>query len=146
MCYKCNITDYHGISVKFIDLSILYFFIQFILTLFTFYLPITLRVSQKSTPVWRIIKQWSWVLFNQHLFVKTYAQLHFQHKNYVTIIVKLLYGTRSHRWVALWSLIMIGRHFYVQHVIAHRFSWNKCFIIYPTNAEKIMQHVTILHR
>ena len=26
------------------------------------------------------------------------------------------------------------------------FSWNKCFIIHQTNAEKMMQHAAILHR
>ena len=40
----------------------------------------------------------------------------------------------------------LWRHFYVQNVVEHRFSWNKCFLIYPTNAEKMMQHVAILHR
>ena len=30
--------------------------------------------------------------------------------------------------------------------IGHRFSCSKCFIIYLTNADKVMQHVTILHR
>ena len=32
---------------------------------------------------------------------------------------------------------------YVQNVVGHGYSWNKCFIVYSTNAEKVGQHVAI---
>ena len=39
--------------------------------------------------------------------MKIYVLLHFEHKNYVTIIVKFMYGATSRKREALWSLIMI---------------------------------------
>ena len=66
--------------------------------------------------------------------MNTYVLLHFEHKNDLTIIVKLHRATRlrlvllTKVWQWLW------RNFYVQNVIEHRYSWNKYFIIYRTNA------------
>ena len=64
--------------------------------------------------------------------MKIYVPLHFEHKNHVTIIVKLLYEATSGRR----SFIMIGTLFLCKNVIEHKFSWNKCFIIYLTNETK----------
>ena len=60
--------------------------------------------------------------------MKTYVLLHFEHTNEVTVIIKLLCRATSCRRVALCSLMMIVTSFYVQNVIEHWFSWNKCFI------------------
>ena len=60
--------------------------------------------------------------------MKTYFLLHLEHENDIKVIVELCTELRA-----------IG-------IIEHRFSWNKCFIIYQTNAEKMMQHLAILHR
>ena len=43
--------------------------------------------------------------------MNTYVLLHFEHKNDVTIIVKLLYGATRRRRVALRSLVMIVASF-----------------------------------
>ena len=58
--------------------------------------------------------------------MKTYVLLHFEHKKEVTIIVKLHKAFRL-QLVALYKrLTMIVKSVYVQNVIEHRFSWNKC--------------------
>ena len=44
-------------------------------------------------------------IFNTY-FMKTYILLHFEHKNDVTIVIKLLYRATNRRRVALRSLIM----------------------------------------
>ena len=57
--------------------------------------------------------------------MKTYVLLHFEHKNDVTIIIKLHNATRL-RLVAPYKVWQwLWRNFYVQNVIEHRFSWNK---------------------
>ena len=51
---------------------------------------------------------------------------HFEHKNDVTVIIKLHRATRL-QLVALYKrLTEIVTSFYVQNVIKHRFSWNNC--------------------
>ena len=61
--------------------------------------------------------------------MKTYVLLHFEHKNDVTIIIKLHRATRL-RFVALYKrLTMIVTLICMfTNVIKHRFSWNKCQI------------------
>ena len=88
------------------------------------------------------LQVWIWSFSSQHFVsfviniysMKTYVLLHFENKNDVTIIAKFLYRATCCRQVALWSLIMIVTSFFVQNLIEHRFSWNKCFIICRTNA------------
>ena len=51
---------------------------------------------------------------------------HFEHQNDVTIIIKLHKATHLRLVAPYKSWQWLRRHFYVQNVIEHRFSWNKC--------------------
>ena len=58
-----------------------------------------------------------------------------QTKNFCTFINFCIDLGAAGEWLCeVWW--WLWRHFYVQNVIELRFSWNKCFMIYPTNAEK----------
>ena len=58
--------------------------------------------------------------------MKTYVVLHFEHKNDVTVIIKLYKATRLWLYTKVWQ--WLWRHFYVQNVIEHRFSWSKSLV------------------
>ena len=54
--------------------------------------------------------------------MKTYVLLRFEHKNDVTIIIKLHVATRLQLMVLYKSLTIIVTLFFVPNVIAHRYS------------------------
>ena len=58
--------------------------------------------------------------------MNTYVLLHFEHKNDVTVIIKLHKATRLRLVAQYKSLTMIVTSFYVQNVVERKYSWNKC--------------------